>query len=788
MNTFNANFIANAGIKDIVGKGLIYDDSIAIIELVKNSKDAGSPFVEITFKNLMSTDDGISELIISDMGSGMTQQEIIDKWLNIAYSEKKGKKNNSEVFAGNKGVGRFSCDRLGKVLTLYTKSKNGQFIKLPIEWAKFENKGQQDEVSTIKLVGEVLNQKTFLKEIEKESFDTGTILKIKDLRSDWGPSKLKKLISELEKFSPSLDSSFEVYLHSDNDYGDSVLKKKLNKKINNQILSKLAFQTTYIKSSISPDGSSIHTTLFYQSHKLYEYSAKNPYQSLKNIKVEIHYLDTISKTYFTKNIGVNPNSYGSIFLFYNGFRISPYGNEKNDWLSLDQRKSQGTSRNLGTRDVFGRIDITDQDDTFSVITSREGLAHNQAYFDLVAHEADEKTTLDNGEMDYGYVPVLIRQLENFVVRGLDWNRLIDKSGVLKTVSAGDARKEPHRFEAKMLSKEAIREVCNRILKSNFELTSFDINNPLIDEIQGINKEKYNKFISDFVQKTHDKSLSDLNAHEKGVVKKIIEGEVARREEAIEAREKAEEESLKTAQLFHVERQKGLYLLATRKTLSQDAEGLIHTIKLNNLDVRNVVDDLIDDLKSGELSKAEIINQLTTIKLSAEKSIKMTELVTQANFDRGMDLANVDLVAYITEYLNFYTENINKDLNIGFNNFNERQIRKVSVLSLSIILDNLISNSIKWHASEVFVEFSETSEKTLKVLFCDNGIGLSDRYTGNPDVIFELGIRDGTSENSSSGSGIGLYYVKTLLTEMHADIRFKGNGVLLTGACFEMEFK
>lgn len=35
MNTFKAN----AGVKDIVGRGLIYDDNIAIIELVKNSKD-----------------------------------------------------------------------------------------------------------------------------------------------------------------------------------------------------------------------------------------------------------------------------------------------------------------------------------------------------------------------------------------------------------------------------------------------------------------------------------------------------------------------------------------------------------------------------------------------------------------------------------------------------------------------------------------------------------------------------------------------------------------------------
>jgi hypothetical protein len=35
-NELEVNFIANAGIKDIVGRGLIYNDNVAIIELIKN--------------------------------------------------------------------------------------------------------------------------------------------------------------------------------------------------------------------------------------------------------------------------------------------------------------------------------------------------------------------------------------------------------------------------------------------------------------------------------------------------------------------------------------------------------------------------------------------------------------------------------------------------------------------------------------------------------------------------------------------------------------------------------
>ena len=63
-------FKANASLKDIVGRGLIYDDNIAITELVKNSKDAGSPkaILEFTEEIIVSEK---SSLVIKDFGKGM---------------------------------------------------------------------------------------------------------------------------------------------------------------------------------------------------------------------------------------------------------------------------------------------------------------------------------------------------------------------------------------------------------------------------------------------------------------------------------------------------------------------------------------------------------------------------------------------------------------------------------------------------------------------------------------------------------------------------------------------
>ncbi len=80
--------------------------------MVKNSYDAGASKVNIEF---IASNTDRDKIIISDNGSGMSYNDIIQKWLFVAYSEKK-KQNRSDAdyrdeikreAAGAKGVGRF---------------------------------------------------------------------------------------------------------------------------------------------------------------------------------------------------------------------------------------------------------------------------------------------------------------------------------------------------------------------------------------------------------------------------------------------------------------------------------------------------------------------------------------------------------------------------------------------------------------------------------------------------------------------------------------------------------
>ena len=79
-------FRVSAGLKNLIGRDLISDKYIAVFELVKNSYDAGASKVEISY---LVSDEGMGKIIISDNGSGMTYNDIIQKWLFVAYSEKK---------------------------------------------------------------------------------------------------------------------------------------------------------------------------------------------------------------------------------------------------------------------------------------------------------------------------------------------------------------------------------------------------------------------------------------------------------------------------------------------------------------------------------------------------------------------------------------------------------------------------------------------------------------------------------------------------------------------------
>ena len=122
----------------------------------------------------------------------MSKEDILQKWLNLAYSIKRVQNTqNNRLQAGNKGIGRFSCDRLGKELNIYTK-RDSEIYQLQINWEDFENITDYNvQINQIPMK----LRKITADEVKKETdYDIGvsgtTILVASFLRvSDWMSSR-----------------------------------------------------------------------------------------------------------------------------------------------------------------------------------------------------------------------------------------------------------------------------------------------------------------------------------------------------------------------------------------------------------------------------------------------------------------------------------------------------------------------------------------------------------------------------------------------------------------------
>ena len=281
------SFRVSAGLKNIIGRDLISDKYIAIFELVKNSYDAGAYEVDISF---VTTDAGQNQIIISDNGCGMTYTDIVEKWLFVAYSEKKTQNRKKTSFrdeikrevAGAKGVGRFSCDRLGALLTLITKTETETSAnKVEVNWNKFELDDTQEFMSIPVQYSTI--------EALPSGFSKGTTLIVDALRENWSRDDLLRLKRSLMKLiSPDADKGelpfdIELIVPSERENDNKVLNKTginpdrdiVNGVIHNDIFEKLNIKTTSIEVNISEDGQLITSKLTDRGEYIFSFVEKN---------------------------------------------------------------------------------------------------------------------------------------------------------------------------------------------------------------------------------------------------------------------------------------------------------------------------------------------------------------------------------------------------------------------------------------------------------------------------------------------------------------------------------
>src|SRR5262249_29882565 len=110
-------FEASAYLQTLIGRELIRSEDLAVIELIKNAYDSGATEVIVTIRPPRAREPG--EIEIRDDGSGMTLAQFRRAFMFAGFSDKTSKTpdEGERIPTGEKGIGRFAADRLGRKLT-----------------------------------------------------------------------------------------------------------------------------------------------------------------------------------------------------------------------------------------------------------------------------------------------------------------------------------------------------------------------------------------------------------------------------------------------------------------------------------------------------------------------------------------------------------------------------------------------------------------------------------------------------------------------------------------------
>ena len=387
-----------------LGDQLIKNESIALVELVKNSYDADANIVNIYMENVDNPDNGV--IIIEDDGYGMSPETVENVWLEPGSDFKTQKIKNLEVSPkyerlpiGEKGIGRFGVHKLGNIIEMTTKSKNDKEVFVRIDWTDFENyKYLEDVPITI-----ITREKPTLFRDGK----TGTNILISKLRKKWERGiarEVKRSITALaspfeqnDSFKPSFDildkpGWFEDLLNWEDVKEYSLYRFKVT--LEGSEITKFGYEFTPWSSmtklfprTISESDSIVETfrTIKYiqgekegqkldlSAHKIGEIIFEGYVFDRDSFVMKLGVSDKSGfKKYLDKNCGVK--------VFRDKLRVYDYGEPENDWLGLDLRRVNQPAKKLSNNILLGSVSINRKDSADLIEkTNREGFIENEAY-------------------------------------------------------------------------------------------------------------------------------------------------------------------------------------------------------------------------------------------------------------------------------------------------------------------------------------------------------------------------------------------------------------------------
>ena len=413
----------------MLSEQLIKNEVVALTEVVKNAYDADSPWVKITFENFNSNmvASKKSRIIIEDAGCGMSESTLKNDFINPASAHKKIEKEAGNttpmgrIYQGEKGIGRFSLFKLGKKITVITKTAEDiKARRLELDLSIYEDEFIKENNEQYKL-SEIpiwysesddtdFTEKIFLDNSLRKRLNKGTIIIIEELNDNWGKNKFDKLKGELfSLISNVYGEDFGIYFFDGNTFVPTIEiteKKTLENIIEQKAV--LNVEGTYEESGRKyvftingkdkvvelSDKTISGLSLFRDFKKSIEdrnLSFDDYVTTCGNFKFKFYVFDPDKKNTRTKYKMTDEDweivKKNRVFLYRDGIRVFPYGSVKDDWLQVDTiRGTKRASAMFSNDQVVGYIDITYKGNpNLKDKTNREGLLEvGESYSDFLS--------------------------------------------------------------------------------------------------------------------------------------------------------------------------------------------------------------------------------------------------------------------------------------------------------------------------------------------------------------------------------------------------------------------
>ena len=382
-----------------LGEQLIRNESIALLELIKNAYDADASRVKVIMKNLTTPDKGL--IIIEDDGLGMTEDIIKNVWMEPGsdYKENLFKKGirtprYGRLPLGEKGIGRFAAHKLGDVIDLITRAENHPEIVLHIDWTVFKKNKYLEEIP-VNLIKR--NPKVFRN-------ITGTRIEIRRLRNPWTRGMLREVYRSILSFTSPFDTpeSFEIEFETNHQewIKDLLSMEDIKEfalfrfkcKLEGNRITKFHYEFTPWPSMKKVRGRVVDETDQYMKKKLLLYDGKEEINLdryrigpvvfegfIFDLDPRILSLGIPDQKTLREYLKMN----GGIRIYRDAVRVYDYGEPGNDWLDLGTRRVNQPTKRISNNIIVAAVHLSREKSTGLIEkTNREGFIENDAFREL----------------------------------------------------------------------------------------------------------------------------------------------------------------------------------------------------------------------------------------------------------------------------------------------------------------------------------------------------------------------------------------------------------------------